>query len=198
MNLSELVTEVYAFTTRPDLVEKTKSAVKAATLKMHHVDFFDRDLHENGINLGASLNIQNFEYKALFPLWRALKYIRYLDITTTPATPGDFFDVIAPEQVLDSYKVTKTNVCYLAGANLQINGLAAFQYILLGHYEHPDITDAGYNSWIAQEHPYAIIYEAARNVCKFIGKDQEYTRLENSVAEEIQLLKATAVQTRGY
>jgi len=198
MNLSELVNEVYTFTARPDLVEKTKSAVKAAALKMHHVDFFDRDLVETPINLGAALNIQSFQYKALFPLWRALKYVRYLDVATTPAAPGPFFDPITPEQVLDSYSVTKTDVCYLAGSNLQMNGYFAFQYILLGHYEHPNITDAGWNSWISVEHPYAIVYEAARNICKLNGKDQEYVRMESSLAEEVQLLKLTALQTRGY
>jgi len=198
MTLTELINEVNILTNRFNLTDQTQSAVRAATLKVHQIDYFDRDLVENPIDFGSSEYLHSFQYKALFPRWRAIKYLRYLDITTTPPTPGDFFEVIAPEQALDGYAVTRNDVLYLAGQTLQIRALAAFQYGLMGCYLHPDITVNNYSSWVADEHPYAIVFEAARTVCKLIGLDQQYTRMENQAAEQIQLLKVTAVQTRGY
>jgi hypothetical protein len=46
MTLAELIAEVYTLTGRPDLVAETSAAVRKATLKMHSVDFFYRDLQE--------------------------------------------------------------------------------------------------------------------------------------------------------
>jgi hypothetical protein len=198
MTLTELITEVYNLTNRPELSTQTLSAVRAATLKMHHLDYFDRDLVENPIDFGQVAYLQSFQYKQLFPRWRAIKYLRYLDITTSPPTPGEFFNVITPEEALDSYAVTRTNVLYLAGSSIQINALVQFQYGLMGCYLHPDITTGSFTSWIADEHPYAIVYEAARTVCKLVGLDQQYSRMETQVAEEVAALKITAISTRGY
>ena len=44
MTLAELIAEAYTLTARPDLVAETASAIRKATLKMHSVDYFYRDL----------------------------------------------------------------------------------------------------------------------------------------------------------
>ena len=198
MNLAELVTEVYAYTSRPDLVAKTLSAVKAATLKMHHSDYYGRDLIEQEINFASALNYHTYDYTVGFPQFRALKYLRYLDKTVTPNVKGDFFQIIEPEQIVDGYNVTRENIVYLSGAALIIKALTEFRYGWISYYKHPVITDGGYTSWIAVEHPYAIVYEAARTICKFVGKLDSAASLEKSLNEELALLKITAVQLRGY
>jgi hypothetical protein len=40
MSLATILTDVYELTGRPDLVAETTLAVKNATLKAHHLDFF--------------------------------------------------------------------------------------------------------------------------------------------------------------
>ena len=125
------------------------------------------------------------------PRWRALKYIRKLDASSSPSVPGKFFEVIVPENVLDDYLQHKEDVCYAAGEVLQIRSSTAFQYALLGCYRNPVITTAGYdagNSFIAIEHPYAIIYDAVATVFKTIGKSDEsaaYRQLSGQFASEI-------------
>jgi len=42
------------------------------------------------------------------------------------------------------------------------------------------------------------VYEAARTICKFVGKLDSAASLEKSLNEELALLKITAVQLRGY
>jgi len=198
MNIAELVAEVVTYTSRPDLADKTLSAVKAATLKMHHTDYYGRDLVEQEIDFAFVLNAHIYDYTVGFPQFRALKYLRYLDKTVSPNVKGDFFQIIEPEQIVDGYNVTRENIVYLSGTALIVKALTAFQYGWVSYYKHPVITDIGYTSWIAVEHPYAIVYEAARTICKFVGKLDAAASLERSLQEEVALLKMTAVQLRGY
>jgi len=198
MNLSELQSAVYDLTGRPDLEARTRVAIQAATLKVHHMDFFSRDLVEDPIDLGVTAFVHNFDYKSVYPRWRAIKYLRYLDTTISPPAPGDFFKVLEPEQLLDSYGATKTDVCYLAGIYIQINAKAELRYCLMGSYLHPNIEESSYSSWIADEHPFAIAYEAARTICKLVGLDQQYTRMKDQVEEEFTAVRITGLSPRGY
>lgn len=165
-DFNALVADVYSLTGRPDLVAETAIAVKSATLKAHQYDFYDRDIVETGIQFNAAAILQSLEYKELLPRWRALKYLRKYE--PIGDTPGDFFEIIPVEKVLDSYKVTRENVAYLAGLVIQIRSSEELQYCLLGAYVNPDITVATFSSWIAQDHPYAIVYEAAATIFDII------------------------------
>ena len=196
MTLADLVQEVYNITGRPDRVAETLSAIKAATLKAHQSDFYWKDLFEAGLDLGVEAFVQNFDYRSVVPRWRALKYLRKFDTTT--GVPGTELDVIVPEQVFDAYKVQKQDVCYSAGAYIQINSSTAQRYYILGCYINPDITDSGFSSWIAVDHPYAIVYDAAATVFKAIGKDEETSAYRTLVAEQIAMLKMSNVEGVGY
>lgn len=196
MTLSELQTEVYAITNRPDLADRTLSAIRAATLKLHQMDFFSKDLFETGLAFSAASYLQQLEYRTLIPRFRALKYIRKSDVNGADNLP--FLDIITPEQVLDSYGVNRTDVCYQAGETLQIKSSTELQYIFLGCYLNPVITVSGFSSWIALDHPFAIIYAAAAQIFKSVGKDEEfqaYTLLER---EQRQLVLTSNIQTVGY
>lgn len=196
MNFSELCTEVYTLTARPDRVAETESAVKSATLKMHQSDYYYKDLFESGVVFDSAAFVQNLEYRELLPRWRALKYLRKFD--NTSGTPGKELDVIVPENVFDAYKIQKQDICYVAGAYIQINSSTAEQYYLLGCYLNPDITSAGFNSWIALDHPYSIIFDAAATVFKAIGKDEEASAFRGLVAEQLALIKASNIVAVGF
>lgn len=191
---TELLADVYTLTNRPDLVAETTLAVKAATLKMHQRDFFPKDLFETGISFSTSEYQQQLDYRSILPRYRALKYIRKTDVT---AVPGDFLSVILPEQTLDSYKVTKDNVVYLAGAVLQIRSSTLLQYIILGCYNNPSVDPTAYSSWIALDHPYAIVFEAARVVFKSIGFMEESSQMDRLVQEQVQELDQE-ISTLGF
>jgi len=198
MNLAELTAEVYTITGRPDRVAETLTAVKAATLKAHQSDYYYKDIFETGVAFDSAEFIQQLDYRALLPLWRAIKYLRKYDVSTTPTTPGRFLDLIVPENVLDRYQVEKTNIYYAAGAYINIKSDTAEQYYLLGCYLNPDITSAGYNSWIAQDHPYCIIFDAAATVFKAVGKDEEAAAYRTLNAEQFAMLKTSNIVANGF
>lgn len=195
MTLTELQAEVYTITKRPDLVAETLLAVRQSTLALHQADFYWRDLYETGISFSVPHYYQELEYRTLIPRFRSLKFIRKSDST---GTAGKFFTVVQPESVLDDYGSDRTDVCYAAGESIEIKSSTQIQYILLGCYLNPNISVSSYESWIALDHPYAIVYEAAEKVFKMIGKSEEFAAYKLLRDEERQRLMITNIGVQGY
>lgn len=193
----ELVAEVYVLTKRPDLVAETKTSIKSATIKAHQAGYWDRDLLETGVDLGEELYIQQFQYSALLPRWRAAKYFRkWSGVNGEPGTC--VFDIVTPDAMFDAYQVQRDNVAYLAGENFNLRSYSAFRYLLIGAYLNPSTVEAAYSSWIAEQHPFAILHEAARMIFKMIGSDAEagyYQQLRNEEYANLQLVNNLA---KGY
>lgn len=196
MTYAELLAEVIIQTNRPDLTNETAAAVRSATLKMHQIGYWDRDLFETGIQFVAPAYFQQFDYPNVVPLFRALKYLRKYD--SSAMTADKEFEVITPDSAFDAYGAEKSDVIYLGGSVFNIKSSTQFQYALLGCYLNPNITQAGYNSWIAIAHPYAIIHEAARLVFKGIGLEEESASQNQLVQEQIIALVASNTVAVGY
>lgn len=197
-SLTSLTADVVSLTNRPDLVGETALAIRAATLKAHGFDYYYKDLIETGIQFDYSQTQQTLEYKSLIPRWRALKYLRKFDYSTPPGCAGKFLELLTPESILDSYGINRENVCYVAGLELQIRCTELQQFFLLGCYVHPDVTTDNYSSWIAEESPLTIIYEAAATVFKTIGYDEQVATYRQLVAEQYAELKLTNIVANGY
>jgi len=196
MTFNELLEEVYALTNRRDLVAETKGAVKAATLKAHRTDYYSKDIFETGISFDTSEYRQSLDYINLISNFRAFKYLRLSDDNATDS--GPFIEVVTPEEVLDSYGINRTNIAYVAGRALEIRASVTFSKALLGCYVLPIIREEDYSSWIAEQCPYYIVYEAARVVFKAIGYDEQANTFNGLVAEEYMLLKMTGLTDVGY
>lgn len=188
-SLNSLMSDVYVLTNRPDLEAETKLAVKKATLKMHHSDYYPKDLFETGIAWNPPAFIQSLAYKTLIPNWRSFKYLRkYSD-----GLAGAFFTLLTPEETLDRYSIAKENICYVAGDQLEIRSSTEDTNMLIGCYVHPNITDSGFSSWIADEHPYAVVFEAAAGVFKMIGQDQEAAYYKQEIVEQIAMIRQSQI-----
>lgn len=193
---TDIVDQVYTLTNRPDLVAETELAVKQATLKGHQSDYYYRDILETAINFGAASYFQTLGVKGLLPRYRAVKWARKYDAVGEEA--GKFFDLVLPEQTLDSYNQNRTDIMYAAGDVLQFRSSTEFQYILFGCYQNPELSSASYNSWIAQDHPYYIVTEATRIVFKAIGYDAQEATFNRLAMEQLQGLKLSNIVAGGY
>lgn len=196
MNLTELQQEVYEITNRDDLDSQTKAAVKAATLKAHQTDFYSKDIFEGYFQFSNEAYIHSLDYMAIASNYRALKYIRKVE--GAEDTPGAFLTVITPEELLDEFNRTRQDVCYVAGSNIEINSSTSFRKFLFACYVNPVVTDAGFSSWIANLHPYAIVHEAARQIFKQTAQDAESNAQKELVAEQYVLLKTNHISDVGY
>jgi hypothetical protein len=190
-DFASLVADVYTLTNRPDLVAETALAVKAATLKMHKSDFYFKDLFESGVQFDQIDYLQTLKYRLLFPKYRALKYIRKFDASVAPGLPGKFYEIISPEEVLDSYKIQRNDVAYVAGSVIQVRSSTKDQYCLMGVYLHPTVeSPATFSSWIADEQPYAIIFEAASQIYGLLENNNAQQKYTAEAADQITELKA--------
>lgn len=195
MTFDELVAEVYILTTRPDLTAMTKSAIKAATLKAHKTDFYSKDIFESGVEFSTSEFRQSLDYIGLFSNFRALKYLKRVESQTDEV--GAFIDIITPEEVLDSYGCNRSDIAYVAGRVLEIRSAVSFSKCLLGCYVLPIVREDSYTSWVAEQSPFLIIYEAVRVVLATIGQTEESNSYRDLVIEEFTLLKMSALTDVG-
>lgn len=196
MDFNSLVNEVYLITGREDLVNETSVAVRSATLKAHQSDFYPKDLVEHQIGFDCSEYVQTLQYLSIDPQWRALKYIRLYDPCSCDhdKAQGPFLDLIDPQNTLDFYGSFRNNVAYLAGTNYQLRADRPFNRALIAYFVHPTLLPtANFNSWIANEHPYAIIFGAASKIFKAIGFDEQAQYWNQELAEQYQELKAQVV-----
>ena len=194
-SFASLVADVISLTNRPDLVAETNLAVKAATLKAHQSDDYIKDFQEFSVQFSTAEYYQTLEYKNVVPLWRKPRYVRKYD--ATGSSPSNFLEYIEPEKVIDSYGADRLDVFYVAGVNLQIRSSTLLQYILVGAYVNPTVTSSGFSSWIADDHPFAIIYEAASIIFKTIGYDEQVSVYRMMVQEQLQQLRQHAVTGLG-
>lgn len=193
---TDIVDEVYKLTNRPDLIAETELAVKQATLKGHQSDYFYKDILETAIDFGSSSYFQTLAIKGLVPRYRALKWARKYDAVGEVA--GKFFDLVLPEQTLDSYNQNRTDIVYAAGDVLQFRSSTEFQYILFGCYENPSLIPASYSSWIARDHQFYVILEATRLVFKTIGYDEQEATYNRMAMEQMAELKLSNIVAGGY
>jgi hypothetical protein len=198
MSLSQQIADVITITNRADLVAETTLAVKQATLKLHHLDNFPRDLFEVSFACATSDYQQLVDYQALLSArFRSISWMRKLDFSSG-LNMGEPFDIIDPEQSLDSYGADKTEVVYLSGNLWKIRTSEPWQYFSVGYYLDPDVTDSGYSSWIDGLIPHAISTEAARIVFKMIGKDEDSAKYDILSLESKAEVVRVGEQLRGY
>lgn len=218
MDFTGLCNEVITLTNRPDLVAETQAAVRAAILRAHHLDFFPKDLYENYYQFSSPYFFQTLPLN-LIPNFRAIKYIRkYYSQNFLPVPPyplpagvdrfgiydpganlpdGRYFKIIDPKESLDSYGLNKIDVAYLAGQQINIKSGDAFQIALVGAYVHPIVTEVGFNSWVASEYPYAIVFDAAAVVFKTIGYDEQNAAYDEMKKMEWIELQNSSILAEG-
>lgn len=195
MNFTEIYNEVLIITKRPDLDARTRQAIRSATIKAHHSDFYYKDIVEVPVQFTEPFYLQSFLPTEVVPNFRMVKYVRLWN-GGNDGDVGVFLDPIQIENSLDLYQQKKTNVFYMAGQLLQIRGACTVDKVLFGCYVDPIILpEANYSSWIAVSQPYAIVYEAARQVFKSISYTEQANEYSTLVGEEYAELKLSSVES---
>lgn len=202
MNFAELTAEVLSIVKRPDMLPRIESAVRAATLKAHRQGFFYKDLVESGVSFTTPAYIQNFLPKDIFgPAYRKLKYIRYWHFSEQDSNKGSrgrFLTPIDIENSVDAYGYDKVDAYYFAGQVIQIRTAIELSHCLAGAYLNPIVaTPETFNSWIADDQPYAIVYEACRQIFNQIGKPSDAQDMQQALVEEYIQLRTNSDNRPG-
>ena len=195
MTLTELIAEVYTLTGRPDQVAETSVAIRKATLKMHSLDFFYRDLQEKIIQFPTTSYKQQYDLGVNLSSYRALKYVRQWNVV--PTGKERYLESIEPDAIMDSYGKEATNIWYVAGSNLNIKCSELISNLVIGYYKHPDIATSTYSSWIAIEQPFAIIEEACAMIFQSIGHAEMARKFEALSAQNMALLRQNYLEAQA-
>lgn len=163
MNFNELVEAVVVNTNRPELLNETTLAVQRSTIKMHSLDFFEYDLSEGGLNISPTIN-PRIDLKVLGSEFRKLARIQIM-------VNGKLMDLnkLSLDEVSHGYGHQGYVVM---GASLAIYFPWAVSRIHLTYYALPRVQTGQYDSWIANNHPFAIIDDASATVLASVGMNE--------------------------
>jgi hypothetical protein len=109
------------------------------------------------------------------------------------------YEQISINDLFDSYGNLKQECWYKAGLMYRINAaLSATDTLDCIYLQYPELMPAVYFSWIAVEHPEAIVEEAASQVFKAVGKDTEHQRYAQLSMENLMRLKSLHIPALAY
>ena len=159
---AEMESLVTAQTRRPDVSAITKAAIKSATLRAHHVDFFPRDLATYNLTytpLSTSVlydfpNIQNTLTRL-----RSLKFVQSIDAVNS--TPTEILSYRDADDIYDSDGNRRLSIYTLIGATLRIYPQSATGVATAYYFQNPDTAELTYSSWIADTYPEELAMWAA-------------------------------------
>lgn len=188
MTYAEILAAVVALTGREDDPASTETMIQAATLRMHQSDFYERDLSEALVNLGAASFAASFDVTTTFARYRKVKYLRKYDLPTT--TKGKLLTRLDPTSLFDAYGLEKTDVWYEAGNNAVFRSSTTLQYLYCGWYSSPIISPvANYASWIADTVPHAVIFDACSLIFQQYGQQDQSRKFDALVQEQVGMVK---------
>lgn len=152
---AELYALTLTHTKRPELPALTESAVRIATLRAHHVDFFRRDLRTQQLTYAVNPTAMFYDFpdisNVLLPRLRSIKNIYTL--TADGQHKIEELGYRETDDLYDSDGEPRRYVYTLVGDTLRCyfdmpTGLAEVYY-----FANPVLTSASFRSWIADEYP---------------------------------------------
>lgn len=151
---AEMESLVVALTKRPDIAAITAGAIRTATLRAHHVDFFPRDLSEGALTYTPSSTASFYSFpnlSTLLPRMRSLKFVQGVDSAT--AAPVEKLEYREIDDLYDSDGNKRLHTYTLVGDTLRIFPVLATGAATAFYYRNPNVNGLEYSSWIADTYP---------------------------------------------
>ena len=151
---AEMETLVVGQTRRPEVTAVTQAAIRTATLRAHHTDFFNRDLATGTLTYTASSTASFYDFADIsttLTRMRAFQLLQCVDNVTL--IPSENLGYRELQDLYDSDNMLRTSMYTMIGDTLRVYPVAATGKLNAYFYRNPVTTEAGYSSWIANEYP---------------------------------------------
>ena len=153
---SDLVAKLVKLSNRPDLTAEISSCLVDATMELHKLDFFYKDLQTGVIEL-TSQGQQQFDLDlSTFTRFRAIK-----DIVPVVPTSNNPFADCCPSKLRSNpsfeYCRCNSNWWRVLGGKLTVNTNLRVDQLNLYYYQLPNaVANDSYSSWIADQYEEAL------------------------------------------
>lgn len=145
----ELVDKVIVLSNRPDVREEIKIAIRDATLAIHHLDFFWRDIRTGLVNASGTVNRLEVPLSN-FARLRSMKSV-------APYKESCCLEPLKPNASID-YCKCNSNWWRLSGSNLVISSNQRTNQFEISYYSNPIVApDELYSSWAADLYPEIVV-----------------------------------------
>ena len=159
-----IVQRVFGITGANNLLAETIDSVERATLDVHRSNRFKRDLQYVTVQFEADEGIASSRVVSM-PL--GLRRIMELLIHNPVSAKVESATLLSH---LTGYVNSQApNKAVLLGRTLSVTAPFDFDQFVVGGLFLPDVSDDGYNSWIAEDHEPVITYAAAARVLTDLG-----------------------------
>jgi hypothetical protein len=150
---AEMETLVAAQTRRPDISAVTKAAIKSATLRAHHTDFFPRDLQTAALTYTPLSTAIFYDFPNINNTLTRLRSLKFVQSNEVTGTPTESLEYRTADDIYDSDGNRRLSIYTLIGATLRVYPQSATGYMTAYFYENPNTAEVGYSSWIADTYP---------------------------------------------
>jgi len=159
---AEMEALVIAQTRRPEIPAITQAAIRSATLRAHHVDFFPRDQASAPVTyvVDSSANYYDLpNISSTLPRLRSLKFINGLD--NASFRPVEKLEYRDTDDAYDNDGQLRRSCYTLIGDTLRVWPQLATGRLEAWYYQNPLTAGLTYNSWIADLYPDEVAQWAA-------------------------------------
>ena len=182
MSFADILTDVYTLTGHPEQVNLSKLGIRAATVKLHGMEFWREDRVEESI--AVTVVEGEFSLDLAADLAYAVRHLAAI----RKGSGHVYFDEIDPKQLLDQFGYKRYNSFYRIGNTLKFLSDTAETEIFIIYYKQPIAVETGYTSWIADMYPLLVALEAANFVFSSLGDKEQEAKIKGMIAEHIGVL----------
>jgi len=151
--LNEMIALTVEQTRRPEIPDITAAAVRTATLRAHHVDFFPRDLSLGLLSYVPSgtmfYDFQNVS-QSLQRL-RSIKHLQSMEVGT--GRPTEQLEFREQDDIYDNTGDRRPSIYTLLGDTLRAFPTSQTGELGVFYYQNPNTAAEQYSSWIADNYP---------------------------------------------
>lgn len=170
---------VIAQTRRPEITDVTDAAIKSATLRAHHCDFFPRDLATGTLTytVNGSIFYDFANVSSTLSRLRSIKSVQSVD--SISFAPTEILEYRDSDDLYDADRNRRTSQYTLIGDTLRIYPQSVTGTAEVFYYKNPDVGSATYSSWIADTYADELAMWAAAIVFArtgFAEMAQEFNR----------------------
>jgi len=167
--IADIQTLVVQRTGRPELVALTRTAIRTATLRAHHTDFFPRDGIRQFLEYpidGSKVFADISDLYTAMPTLRAVKTVYCVDFSS--GLPIERLDFRTVGDEYDHEGRLRQSIFVIHGTMRIYPRVQSGKIQVIG-FANPTVSDATFSSWIADSYPEEIAAWASAIVLQRTG-----------------------------